>query len=334
MTTRRVVLVSALFGVGLAIAGLWLRYGWLWEATAGILHPMRASFDLKGVVSDEQGNALENVTLSIAKLRGYPVGADPIPPDMERKAISGYFEAEASGYAGVILGFAKDGYYSERREFRPAPMSGLPGMGPPVDRNIRIVMQKKGELTKLTSCSEEVLYRGNGSGIVLDFGRLPPQPIAVEDVSHRAVLPRHGVYVTADLDPRGRIAIHTDPYENNTGYHQAQRLVVHMTDPGDGFIPFQPQPGKEPRRQMTQAPAQGYESQLVIPAQSARARRDDHNSFFYFRVGGKYGRGYLRSSVGPEDWRKQKGEAVATVRLWLFIQPDGSRNLEDDDARP
>jgi hypothetical protein len=72
---------------------------------------------------------------------------------------------------------------------------------------------------------------------------------------------------------------------------------------------------------MREAPADGYKPEFAIDLTPERIRSNEF-LYFYFRVGGKYGRG----SVGGIQFAKDHGKV--SVWLSLDVQPDGSRNLD------
>jgi len=70
---------------------------------------------------------------------------------------------------------------------------------------------------------------------------------------------------------------------------------------------------------MTRAPLTGYESQLLISAESG-----NENKFFYCRIHGNYGKGVVTNMapIMTED-----GVESAGARIVIYLNPTGSRDV-------
>lgn len=104
------------------------------------------------------------------------------------------------------------------------------------------------------------------------------------------------------------------------------RLALRFSDPDGGFARFTPLPGSGILEQMGQAPESGLAPELVLDADRLRKMRDpsndfilDRNEFFFFRAGGKYGKGIV-------SWSSEQDDALK-LSFTLLLQPDGTRNL-------
>jgi hypothetical protein len=120
------------------------------------------------------------------------------------------------------------------------------------------------------------------------------------------------------LGPERRV----DPLDINL----PARLALRFSDADGGFLRFIPLPGSGILEQMGQAPESGYTPEFVLSADRLRALRDpsddfvlDRNEFFFFRAGGKFGKGIV-------SWSTQDDDALK-LTFTLLVQPDGSRNL-------
>lgn len=73
---------------------------------------------------------------------------------------------------------------------------------------------------------------------------------------------------------------------------------------------------------MNEAPAEGYERELVLDEAQLKAMSTagGYTAHFYFRCGDRYGKGRLGIPMLSAD--------EVRVDAYFFIQSDGSRNLE------
>ena len=112
-----------------------------------ILEARLGRYLLESVVLDEEGKPLDKISLRISKEN--LIGFDKWKTDREERVINGTFSASARGYFGIRLTFNKEGYFEESVYFStPDPDDYRNPEEPMVDqRNIRIVMEKKGDIS-------------------------------------------------------------------------------------------------------------------------------------------------------------------------------------------
>ena len=218
----------------------------------------------------------------------------------------------------------------------PEVLAGKPVARPVIEkRDLRIVLDKQGRLVRLQEYFTGLEFSADGSGLVLDLDR--PQRTLLDDPPSRKVaklqdsrqLPANCIYLLADLDKNGRIALESVKYVHDGKLYPAGtettatlpatlRLVAGGTD--SGFILTTPPNRFRPFRKMKEAPQQGYQREIVLRAPAIMRQSV---FVFYCRVNGKYGKGKIYNIQRPG----QGGDRViAHVQLWL--QPDGTRNLE------
>ena len=130
------------------------------------------------------------------------------------------------------------------------------------------------------------------------------------------------------------------------------RLVVN--DPQGGFLRYEPKPGREIRLDhpwlcdMKEAPPEGYTHELVLDSKAIKKLFADpvepQPVFFYIKAYGKYGKGqldwlkiilkeafrkYVDGELEPFHYVLDDSRLVGAIQI--FVQPDGSRNLEGED---
>jgi len=301
------------------------------------------SFALSGDVVDEEGKPMNGVTLSVTRrwmgtltqtLKGTGGSSHT-----RNRNIDGTFDVSVFGAESVSLSFEKEGYYSESFSIddkRDSARRPNDYMQP--DGRARVVLQKKGEQTRLIDRSVTLKFNLDGSGTVVDLteiageligSRFSPKTVDVEDV-RAATMPGIVMYMTVDIDENGRFATKGYPESTptrmgegrNLGGDEPARLRLRVSGgENNGFIKQAELPrGGWVGRVMRFAPETGYENEVLFAPEDV--------VWFYWRIGDKYGRGCLGWPTRVRDDTK-----TIEVGLKLYIQPDGSRNLETGDRR-
>lgn len=306
-----------------------------------LLDSRKGRYALEGVVIDEDETPLINISLRISKEN--LIGFDKWKTDSEERNISGAFSVSARGYFGVRLTFNKEGYYEESIYFS-AP--GSDDIRKPQEsaidrRDIRIVLEKKGDITQLTEQDFKLTFRrqdGVSSGRVADLDlkkwALPFDdrylyPIQVADLLDPEQLPPGCLYVLPNVNDDGHIAS-IDKADPN--WHRPlmlpQELRLVLTDPDGGLIAYDQKEGEQAFWSMKRAPEEGYEQELVLDADwlFRRSRRlvsyPNHGIYFFFKVDGRYGKGLIETPQFIE------GDYALEVKVLLQMQMDGTRNLD------
>jgi len=123
------------------------------------------------------------------------------------------------------------------------------------------------------------------------------------------------------------VVYHPEYNQTLSSYFPARIRLIYRGGDG-GFVRYQPRNTNKAFHEMRQAPEGGYEKEIVVDLSHAfdkqvlttDMRRYD-NFWFYWKIGGKYGKGIAR--LQTEKW------PIPMVGIRLYVQPDGSRNLED-----
>jgi len=312
-------------------------------------------FDVSGMVVDEEGRPLKDVTI----LYGFRTrtGWEQFKKDGGQKQVDGEFSITGGKWETLNITVRKEGYYDESLSFSGPPAeqmldSILKGDKPNTRKvkvdDLVVTLVKQGEMTYLREYGREVavhefvegfgngkhtIYRADGSGVAInlsdDGSRRDWKPedtwTDVPNLNDLRPAPPLLVYVQADVEdgmiPNNSIQdIHA--YGESGGPRRLPKhLLLRITDPEGGFIHFPVEDRKafiydRFNRGMRQAPETGYEPTLAIyPDRQIPV-------YFFIKAGNRYGKGVLHNVRVAEDGSRVDCEVK------LYIQPDGSRNLE------
>jgi len=311
-------------------------------------------FILAGEVVDQDGNRLKDVEVHLRMSQLIGMGWDMKSTYESSVAQDGLFQVDVRPYTGVNLTFKKEGYYTEQqyfnfdmidisREHQEAIMSGKDVKieeGVVRDENIRIVLEKKGNITSLAEEDFKLIYLrqqdGTASGRVADLDRkkweLPPDDrylysIPVTNLLDPEVIPPMCVYMIPKIDDDGRI-LSEEKISGKYGQHKRNypnELRLITSDPEGGFIIYKQQPNEYVYWSMKLAPETGYKQELVLDADWFHERSQVQNTpgtFFYYKVNGRYGKGSIGVPKFPE------GDYALELKTEFQLQVDGSRNLD------
>lgn len=184
-----------------------------------------------------------------------------------------------------------------------------------------------------TMADPDALAAGPPGQTFRPFPPLTTQPAATQPATTQpATAPTsHAIRLAAATAPTGEILTVKDydwnrpdgVREHVRGFPRDWRLVT--DDPDGGFIPYTFDPiGSSGWDNMRHAPPNGYLRELPLTAYVYDGKYYHPNDgvvFFYFKAGGRYGKGML-------TLRRMEGPAVAVPAV-LRLQPDGSTDLRD-----
>lgn len=288
-------------------------------------------FKLKGNVVNEQGNPLTGVTVKVTTYS--PVYSS------ETSKIDGFFDFDLNGCTLVILDFSKEGYYRESLRFYPEDAKELAEKIIAGEQIGEQFVSAEKLLVTMTRCEQPELqaqnwdlsleYRANGNGKVLTWSTQSPYPNykSVENVALPQLLPENCMYMIADTDEDGKIAtadgLWKTPWSWRTFLKQKypRRVRVIMNGEG-GFIPFVPEKNKPLWRQMTLAPENGYQKEIIITADNFIEAGECAAAICYIKTPTRFGRIYIFFLPTAENYKNGM-----YLKVFLFMQPDGSRNL-------
>jgi len=303
-----------------------------------------ANFILEGEVVDADGNQLKEVDLRISKKKS--LGPERAKRDHEERVIDGTFSVKARGYTSIYLYFSKEGYYREKMHFscndNDDPFS--PGYKPDrkLDRrNIRMVMEKKGNITTLIEEDFKLIYRrqedGSASGRVVNFDRdrwprgyyfqKPRNPIKATNLLDPELISPMCVYMIPKVDDDGRILSETKVWGKGRWDKETYPIELRLisSDPEGGFIVYEQEEGEWAYWSMKLAPESGYKQELILDPDRFNERsfiQPDDGIYFYFKINNRYGKGHIGIPSFPE------GDYALEVKTEFQMQIDGSRNLD------
>ncbi len=296
----------------------------------GRLHKAtEASFRISGTITSDEGLPLTNVDVEVTKygMMGGKTGAESMPTGDDAT-----FSIECDGAGRIEMLFKKQGHYDETFVFESGfeldqqKAQGLLTKAPlpkieVVEDQLEVVLAKQGTLTQLArgagwlQFSTTKKYKGFDLDRIDMFSSSDRGLVEISDLAEFRTNVLNGIYITVAQDAEGDIETFQE-----LRWHFPARVTLHYTGEEGGFVPFVPNEDADHApplpRQMKKAPEAGYVPEFTS------IRGDNQLRYFYFKAGGKYGRGELSQSKLTKD------RQTATVLLILYIQPDGSRNLE------
>jgi hypothetical protein len=306
----------------------------------------QTTLDLKGEVVDQNGKRLDGVRLTVRKQpysRPQPGWSDTpeLPPEI--LTVNGDFDVSYRGLSRLDLAFTKDGYYSEAMEFLGGhskhnlaefarlTLSGVLTPGAEKGR-IRLTLEKLGKTTRLQQW-RGLTVDGAWRAEVLDFTKKPSETEQdwrfVKIVGPQDV-PANCVAAVMDRDQMtGAVLRQKRPGSLVCDYPVGVTLYLNAAK--GGFIPYDPKHPPLALREMKLAPEAGYKAELSLSGKSLVSLATNEASgdpakcvyFFFKTADGKYGKGVIISAGGPAR------DVKSYVSIIFYLQPDGSRNLED-----
>jgi hypothetical protein len=292
-------------------------------------------FILSGAIVDENGQSMNGVTVEME--RTPPLAAFvETKPVMETQIVNGTFRFDVRANKVITLTFKREGYYVEqlRFEFPKSSLTADQLTGKKeiqeqslIKENIRVVMEMTGPLTHLSRYHEALDYNAAGAGVVIDLDRphhLHKSLRSVGNIHDASQLPPYCVYMIADKDAEGKIAVARKPRPDSQVADvvpQRVRLLINGADAG--FVKYTPNPNKRMTRQMKMAPDGGYQREVVITGDDFAEGGQRGGALFYFRTKDKYGK-------GGTGWVKVAPDRTSLeMAVVLSVQPNGSRLLAE-----
>jgi len=294
-------------------------------AFPGANQPHPAFTTIAGVVSDDQGNELDQVRLEVLHDQ-VDVGT------IYSATVAGYFHEVIPGTIRHIT-VSRDGCYTrefwvdrdslvlsyeghhEVHEGERVPLAGA-----------RIVLRRHGAFTHLEKRLETLSMDTSGAGLVI----APALPYeswgSVQWVPDVQRAPAGFVYVSV---PHSEERISTASFHRKDGLmsRKPAQIRLGVTGVGNGIQLYAPRVEDAAWYEMRTAPESGYQQEVALDDATVQRLVDVGHIWFYIRCNGRYGRGSLR------DWdtgsRLGGPEGRYVIRVQLEMQPDGTRNLED-----
>lgn len=295
---------------------------------------------LAGVVVDEDGNALKDVTVVIDESRFNPAAESFSTSTERRKTINGRFDESCRMCSGLTLMFMKKGYFEETISFaatseeleKEAERDGGSAT------NLRIVL-----MSNVGSASLVRIGGGLSAGVADRLDILPIEPATGRTATSTFALregklfaftsPRKDKTETTPLDVpflylTSRAGL-GGTFKTTTAKHPSSEVTVSgvpaevllcASREGDGFMLYEPRRDVShlAYREMREAPADGY--QRCIPAPIWPAERP--KLFFYCKVGSLHGKGEVSTAAFSGF---VPGEVEAHVSI--LINRNGTRNV-------
>ncbi len=299
----------------------------------GVLPNFNATIDVSGTVRGEDGRPLGGVVLD-ARASRFDLASESFSSKAESRfeLREGRFAFSCRSCSGAVLHFSRDGYYSETLRLAvEKQVEGTGRLASEAAQNLRrddleIVLRSAANQVQLVRYEAFVqsaadgprrvaaLRRDLGSrGVAFDRLDAPPSREA-------RYLPGY-VQLLAAVDADGALAAEPLPDVPGARMRFPMPPTLDFGPAGGGVVVHRHAGGNpaEVYREMRTAPKDGYVDALVL---DPPARGDV--TYFYFRVGDRYGKG---RAVSP-SFDQEDGEEVVAAYVELRLNPTGDRNVE------
>jgi hypothetical protein len=323
---------------------------WRAQLAERILDAERNDIVAKGVIVDDGGQPLGGVDVKVVRSVARKMGWEVHDDKVAEQTVDHRFQFEVPGAHAVTLYFEKSGFYSQtiylKRELfedRLDQASKQIQLGPaPVQREeLRVVMEKQGELVDMACFSGELRFHTDGRGQVFSL-ELPKAGASagrtyfrgrqfwvhgfertIEDFGSIADKIPHGISVTTAVEaarvPTEHRRQHGNPLLKTQAYPVKASLKIH--DPEGGFLRRDyPDPSHGPEkvfRGIRAAPSDGYVQEWVLSAEDL-----SKYPYFFFRSRGHYGTGRISEVYVDEE------QKLVVLHMTLRMNPGGTRSLE------
>lgn len=306
-----------------------------------------AHIPIEGWVVDQFGKPVDRVKMTLERGALNLASDAPSPSSsFEDSVISGHFKAVGDLSKGpltekrIAIRFHRDGYYGGSVGFSP-DMGNYVAPDPRFahgyieflpDKGLRVLLQKiehpTAPLTPLFPDSEAQLeLNADGTVTYVD----PAHPAD----HHRAQMkdaPAGVFRLTEPHLPKARIDWAWQPFVYPPGGRLpiAENVSLTAGDPDVALQLAKVKDVEKPFRSMGLAPVDGY--QAAIPIDDGGFTDEigwtTKWNYFYIKMHGKYGRGYVRLGLNWDSHTSVSG----AMAIWM--NPTGSRDLEDGTERP
>ena len=310
------------------------------------------NIDIAGVIKDrETGKILKNAEVRVLVIDRKGKWRKEIPTE------EGRFKLQYPKVQSFTVWFDCPGYYDERMWMAAdwlLPITGVSEDGIPIvgDKEMTVELIKTGPLTDMIERAEHLqeIGRRDARSILsplrlLDDGSF----VKVSEWQDLSDLPPGTFYFRVERDEQGNAVRGTEPVSRYTnghdfvddvaGDHYAGKAYLGVTGEGNGLMVYKPaDAGKhiEPKRAMRlMQVAPEYKQEILIDQKSR------YGFYFYVKLGKFYGKGYVKTGSPVyirenERWPDpdKEGstlEAVKSIRVKVYMQPNGSRNVRTRD---
>lgn len=290
---------------------------------------LNADITVSGQVEDEDGAPVENVRLDVSQGRADLTSESFTSySDSTELLENGQFQVGCSNCSSLQLHLSKPGFHTETRSFRVAEPEATEGSrtasaAEDVERlNLRVVLRSSANAVQLVryrhqlqSSATEVI---RVAPLRRDLGTRGASLDQLDKTPSATAQPLPG-YVQLQLDD----ALKTIVGETSTQLTTSGpvRAVVDFSEANGGVVLHEFASGDSGTvyRDMLTAPAEGYQSELVLNTEDGYG-----GYFFYCRIGNQYGKG----RVNRPELSIRDGEFTVVTSIELRMNPDGSRNVE------
>ena len=308
-----------------------------------------SGFDLSGIVTDEDGNPIDGVTMRAEYSRVNTATFHSEDKREEPVEVNSEFHIKQKGWTELDLDFSKDGYYSERLHF-DSPWLDRKQKKYVVKDGIQVKMIKKGPVAELFRKKDYLRYDiENGYKDICDLSFLCGKKITREDWERPLMKtplgtpPETPKYIELDFrrDEKGDIIY--DARHGGTPVPSSVIVRFHSDDPDDGLMlidELDPRVNPEMygfaaadryRKIHTTAPETGY-GLREIELEWDRKRPDgniaeNQQTFLFLKCGNHYGKAAINSPLDTNrSGKRELGHVRVKIELLLNRVP-GDRNL-------
>ena len=201
-----------------------------------------------------------------------------------------------------------------------------------IEKGVRVAMQKKGRQVSLLEFDPILSCSYDGKLTALDFSDTAHCMRHLNSVSEATSYKSGIFFATADKDENGEISTKL------LVCYFPKVIRLRTNHPDSGFILYTPKKDYYAKqiREMAQAPENGYQSELELSI-SKDTFYNRGMLYFWFKIDGKYGKGYITDAryYGQNGKYCREGEDPALrgkgtmeINMCCEMNPDGTRDLE------
>ena len=285
---------------------------------------LNVDFVIRGKVVDQSGTPLSGVAVRIHRTKSVGMMRDEVHD--ESTVVNGTFAFEYKQTQGVEFEFKLNGYHSFSTGFgslNPPKEARIEGKTHTYD-NVTVVLQKIGRLAGLHAYAPVLSWSPTGDLRVWETAGVGAERVETKcgDTSGRPGTGAQCVYayVTKGIAP----ATPNGGRKGNAVPGDEVVQLVLQDGKGGGFIKV-PRQGRDDRTMllaMTTAPKEGYAPTLAFTAEELAGFRNTQAVYYYFRLNGFFGKGYLCNLLYKPT------EGIQDCAPNFLLQPDGTTNVE------
>ncbi len=228
---------------------------------------------LRGTVVDDEGQPLDEVLVDVKRehtVWSSSGGTDDVPHN-KTVAVSQNFSFDFLRSHRLQLQFHKRGYADREIEITMDDIRSNGFIWPPTQQARVVLRRPSAKKTELRYLRDTITYDQLPKERAIDLARASSAEMSTIDLGNPASIPAGTLYVEVETQP-----LQTHGPDNRVDPLDVglpRRITLRISGPESGLLRFTPQLGCGPIEQMTEAPADGYQSGLTLDTPRLREMR-------------------------------------------------------------